>query len=378
MFIKIGTILLALTIIFEIEAGTQLLYSPGKIIRSNKIGTYTAPSREKDSPKKDQDKFASSSDKNKATLNSDNINYIQKAARSSVDMLIRATKKYKEGAITKEQFIEISMQVAALNDYASMSEGVTSTEHGKLSSNTPSPTANSNTIEKYPGSVPAIYTPSSDGAATDITCPDYKKYTLFFPLKYENGVTNPKEAICILRRHEDTVIEKTAFAKCPAGYYQRYNNGKHYCEPIIQQIADGTYICPEGSYEPTKNANGEWDCVGSNGKLYPNSKTEVRGSAGDCKEETQKSVSCAQYAGQYGIPSSDKFGEAVWTKNNCTGIIKYLGGCSREQCSDNHQTPVNCADYAGTYGIPADHKTGFANWTKNSCTGKIRYLGGCR
>ena len=253
MFIKIGTILLALTIIFEIQAGTPLLYGPGKIIRTNKIRTYTAPNRKIYSPKNDQDKFASSSDNNKATLNSDNINYIQKAAQSSVDMLIRATQKYKEGAISKDQYIEISMQVSAMNDYALKTEGVASTEKTKVSTNALNPSENSNpTTEKYPGSVPAIYTPSSQDATTSITCPDYKKYTLFFPLKYENGVTNPKEAICILRRHEDTVIEKTAFAKCPAGYFERYDNGKHYCEPIIQQIAEGTYICPEDAYKPTK------------------------------------------------------------------------------------------------------------------------------
>jgi hypothetical protein len=99
-----------------------------------------------------------------------------------------------------------------------------------------------------------------------------------------------------------------------------------------------------------------------------------------CEDEPQSPVSCSQYAGSYGIPSNATEGYASWTKNSCSGAIRYTGGCSvpaGPRCEDEPQSPVSCADYAGSYGIPAGATHGSASWTKNSCTGAIRYTGGC-
>ena len=50
-------------------------------------------------------------------------------------------------------------------------------------------------------------------------------------------------------------------------------------------------------------------------------------SSPNCTDVVQASVSCASYAGQYGIPASATKGNASWTKNSCSGAIKYTGGC---------------------------------------------------
>ena len=100
----------------------------------------------------------------------------------------------------------------------------------------------------------------------------------------------------------------------------------------------------------------------------------------NCKDEVQTPVACSEYAGQYGIPANATKGNASWTKNSCTGAIKYTGGCTvpdQPRCEDVRQSPVACSEYAGQYGIPANATEGRASWTKNSCTGAIRYTGGC-
>ena len=98
-----------------------------------------------------------------------------------------------------------------------------------------------------------------------------------------------------------------------------------------------------------------------------------------CEDLKQESVACSQYAGQFGIPQDHKIGRAQWTKNSCTGAIKYKGGCSEEAdlCKEVNQEPVECSQYAGTYEIPETHKKGKAKWSKNPCSGEIKYKGGC-
>jgi len=46
-----------------------------------------------------------------------NLDYIRGAKDSSVDMLIKASEKYKTGAITKEQYIQIALQVSQMAEY---------------------------------------------------------------------------------------------------------------------------------------------------------------------------------------------------------------------------------------------------------------------
>lgn len=46
-----------------------------------------------------------------------NIDYIKEANNSSIDMLIKASKKYKDGEITKDQYVEIALQVSGFANY---------------------------------------------------------------------------------------------------------------------------------------------------------------------------------------------------------------------------------------------------------------------
>jgi hypothetical protein len=46
-----------------------------------------------------------------------NLDYIKSAKDSSVDMLIKASKKYKDGAITKDQYIQVALQVSQMAEY---------------------------------------------------------------------------------------------------------------------------------------------------------------------------------------------------------------------------------------------------------------------
>jgi type II secretory pathway pseudopilin PulG len=97
-----------------------------------------------------------------------------------------------------------------------------------------------------------------------------------------------------------------------------------------------------------------------------------------CSNDPQAPVSCAAFAGSYGIPATHTVGMASWTINSCSGAVTYTGGCSAPVvCTNNPQAPVSCAAYAGSYGIPATHTSGMASWTINSCSGAITYTGGC-
>lgn len=67
----------------------------------------------------------------------------------------------------------------------------------------------------------------------------------------------------------------------------------------------------------------QWWCNGSNGGgnvLCVEMKA--------CTQLTGTPVSCAQYAGQYGIPSNYTVGTASYTYNSCTNVPTYTGGCS--------------------------------------------------
>lgn len=50
--------------------------------------------------------------------NSNQEDYINGARESVINMLIQATQKYKQGALSKEKYIEVAMQVGAMAEYA--------------------------------------------------------------------------------------------------------------------------------------------------------------------------------------------------------------------------------------------------------------------
>lgn len=58
-----------------------------------------------------------------AVDNSSNVDYITGTKDSSVNMLAEATKKYKSGKLTKDQFINIALQVGQTVDYANQTTG---------------------------------------------------------------------------------------------------------------------------------------------------------------------------------------------------------------------------------------------------------------
>lgn len=66
-------------------------------------------------------------------------------------------------------------------------------------------------------------------------------------------------------------------------------------------------------------------------------------------------------------------------KTICTpeSVPSSAAGISTISCPDDPQSPVLCANYAGQYGIPTNATRGNASWTRNRCTGEIKYTEGC-
>ncbi|MGZ3786159.1 MAG: hypothetical protein ACXWR0_16935 [Bdellovibrio sp.] len=168
------------------------------------------------------------------------------------------------------------------------------------------------------------------------------------------------------------------------------------CEDVPQSpVSCSQYAGQYGIPSDATQGNASWtknSCSGeikyTGGCSVPTSTpTPAPRPAPRCEDVPQSPVSCSQYAGQYGIPSDATQGRASWTKNSCTGDVKYTGGCSvptptpaprpAPRCEDVPQSPVSCSQYAGQYGIPSDATQGRASWTKNSCTGDVTYTGGC-
>ena len=146
--------------------------------------------------------------------------------------------------------------------------------------------------------------------------------------------------------------------------------------PVSCAMYAGSYGIPAAATSGSAN----WTKNSCSGVITYTGGCSAPGSA-TCVNEVQTPVSCATYAGSYGVPAGATVGSATWTKNSCTGAIVYTGGCSApagaSTCVDSPQTPVACAPYAGQYGIPAGATQGDASWTKNTCTGAIQYTGGC-
>lgn len=66
-----------------------------------------------------------------------NIDYIKTANNSSTSMLIEASAKYKAGKITKDQYVEIALQVSQMADYYNKANTSTATKTTSIpSSNT--------------------------------------------------------------------------------------------------------------------------------------------------------------------------------------------------------------------------------------------------
>ncbi len=232
---------------------------------------------------------------------------------------------------------------------------------------------------------------------------NWTKNTCTAAIKYTGGCSVPANNVC--REENQTPVACSQYA----GQYGIPNNAtqgharwsKNSCSGEIKYL--GGCSVPGRPVDPNPQCKDERQtpvaCADYAGQYgIPANATEGRASwtknscTGDikytggcsvpratCKDEPQSPVSCADYAGQYGIPSNATEGRASWTKNSCTGDIRYTGGCSipRPTCRDEPQSPVSCADYAGQYGIPSNATEGRASWTKNSCTGDIRYTGGC-
>ncbi|MFI5347502.1 MAG: hypothetical protein ACHQ51_14100 [Elusimicrobiota bacterium] len=144
--------------------------------------------------------------------------------------------------------------------------------------------------------------------------------------------------------------------------------------PVSCAAYAGSYGVPAGATVGSAN----WTKNSCTAAIVYTGGCSAPGGASNCVDSPQAPVSCATYAGSYGIPAGATQGDASWTKNTCTGAIEYMGGCNNPAaCVDMPQTPVLCASYAGTYGIPPDATFGLAQWTQNTCTAKVTYLGGC-
>ena len=61
--------------------------------------------------------IAEAKNSNPASSDINNIDYIKVAKESSFEMLIKASAKYKEGTITKDQYIQVALQVSQMADY---------------------------------------------------------------------------------------------------------------------------------------------------------------------------------------------------------------------------------------------------------------------
>lgn len=66
-------------------------------------------------------------DKTDKTDKSDNLDFLTKLKTGSIDMLIEASKKYKSGSLSKEKYIEISLQVAQVAEYEKNTKGALAT-----------------------------------------------------------------------------------------------------------------------------------------------------------------------------------------------------------------------------------------------------------
>lgn len=137
MTFKITLMVLIFVISQNSFAGNLIISSPGKIIRIHSSASV-APSTGTNSttdprfPKiglagvsEIHEQFKKSEQAPRVELTQgtltaeeiDNMDYLKVATNNSLDMLIAASQKYKEGTITKDQYIEVAFYVSKMADY---------------------------------------------------------------------------------------------------------------------------------------------------------------------------------------------------------------------------------------------------------------------
>lgn len=84
-------------------------------MESGKVAPLKNGEKSADTLKEDQEKSASQKTANESP---EEKNYLNEAKNSAVEMLVAAAAKYKAGAITKDQYIQIANQVAQMAEYA--------------------------------------------------------------------------------------------------------------------------------------------------------------------------------------------------------------------------------------------------------------------
>nr|BDT27734.1 hypothetical protein BHI3_12000 [Bacteriovorax sp. HI3] len=76
-----------------------------------------------------------------------NMDYIKSVTNSSIEMLIEASKKYKAGSLSKDQYIEVALQVGAMADYNKKVDTATKA-NGNTSASAPASSASGSASEK--------------------------------------------------------------------------------------------------------------------------------------------------------------------------------------------------------------------------------------
>ncbi|MDO9182982.1 MAG: hypothetical protein Q7U04_11270 [Bacteriovorax sp.] len=84
--------------------------------KNNAIASVTTPTILTSTNKPNTLSGSNNSDITSQTA-SEQINYIKQTKESSVDMLIQASAKYKSGAISKDEYVQIALQVSQTADY---------------------------------------------------------------------------------------------------------------------------------------------------------------------------------------------------------------------------------------------------------------------
>lgn len=199
----------------------------------------------------------------------DNLTYIKSARESALQMFMKATQMYRSSKITKEKYIEVSLQYAQWEDYYANidlnninSEKNTAYIKGASDSTVESQASRAaqatQATASVPGAIPTIKTAS--GNSTVLTCPaDYMTYT-----------TN-NDTVCVRAPRTSTghtatpgnrSIEPTNGRDCSAGYVLSSASGATVCEPLITEISPGVFRCAWGTEQvPEAGPDGLMRCV---------------------------------------------------------------------------------------------------------------------
>ncbi|MBY0415809.1 MAG: hypothetical protein K2Q18_16675, partial [Bdellovibrionales bacterium] len=113
-----------------------------------------------------------------AEVEESNLALLKDARSSTFQMLVKASKLYKKGAMTKEKYIEIALQCAEMEDFVTAATTNTEAAGGNPTSVAAPQFANINVagISEIAGAMETIKTPT--GNSTVLTClPNYITYT---------------------------------------------------------------------------------------------------------------------------------------------------------------------------------------------------------